>query len=95
MFPQTKTLSQKCSPLVPEVADAANTAAFLVQWRDPFLYTLGRFADGNTAVLPLDVRHCCHATSIGAATAMDEYVPIRMPTTSANENPRSTSPPKM
>ena len=25
--------------------------------------------------------------------AIDEYVPIRIPTTSANENPRSTGPP--
>jgi hypothetical protein len=31
---------------------------------------------------------------MGAATAIDEYVPIMMPTTRAKENPLSTSPPK-
>jgi hypothetical protein len=33
------------------------------------------------------------ATSIGAATAIDEYVPIKMPITSAKEKPQRTSPP--
>ena len=50
-------------------------------------YPRGFFAAGNTTVLPFSARHCCHATSIGAATAIDEYVPIRMPTTNANQNP--------
>jgi hypothetical protein len=30
---------------------------------------------------------------MGAAIAIDEYVPIKMPMTSARLNPRSTSPP--
>ena len=30
---------------------------------------------------------------MGAATAIDEYVPIRMPITNANEKPCRTSPP--
>src|SRR5664279_5210170 len=38
-------------------------------------------------------RHSVYATSIGAATAIEEYVPIRIPMTSAREKPRSTSPP--
>ena len=57
-------------------------------------YPLARLAAGRTTVLPLDARHCCHATNIGAATAIEEYVPIRMPITSANEKPRRTWPPK-
>jgi hypothetical protein len=55
--------------------------------------TLVRFAAGRVAVLPFFARHSCQATSIGAATAIDEYVPIRIPTTSANEKPFSTWPP--
>jgi hypothetical protein len=58
-------------------------------------YTLARLAAGRTTVLPRFVRHSCHATNIGAAMAMDEYVPIRIPTTNANENPFRTWPPKM
>jgi hypothetical protein len=58
-------------------------------------YTLARLAAGRTTVLPRFVRHSCHATNIGAAMAIDEYVPMRIPTTSAKENPRRTCPPKM
>src|SRR5580692_8643848 len=58
-------------------------------------YHLPRLAAGSTAALPLPARHCCQATNMGAATAMDEYVPIRMPTTNANEKPFNTSPPKI
>src|SRR5271157_3718896 len=61
----------------------------------PLTYTLGRFAAGSTAALPRRVRHSCHATSIGAAMAIEEYVPIRIPTTSAKEKPFSTWPPKI
>jgi hypothetical protein len=32
----------------------------------------GRLAAGKTTVLPFDARHCCHATSMGAATAIEE-----------------------
>jgi hypothetical protein len=35
-------------------------------------YMRARFAAGRTTALPWLVRHCCHATSIGAAIAMDE-----------------------
>src|ERR1035437_426694 len=54
-----------------------------------------RFGAGRPAALPPLPCHCCQATSIGAATAIEEYVPIRIPTTSANEKPLSTWPPKM
>src|SRR6185437_9347639 len=56
-------------------------------------YVLALFAAGRTAVLPRFARHSWYATSIGAATAMDEYVPIKIPTTRANEKPFNTSPP--
>src|ERR1022692_4449336 len=48
---------------------------------------LARLAAGSDAPLPWPVRDSCHATNMGAATAIDEYVPIRMPTTKANEKP--------
>src|SRR6266849_9447483 len=35
----------------------------------------------------------CQNRTIGLATNTDEYVPMIMPTTSANENPCSTAPP--
>jgi hypothetical protein len=35
-------------------------------------YMRARFAAGRTTAFPLLVRHSCHATSIGAAIAMDE-----------------------
>src|SRR5439155_7439472 len=36
----------------------------------------------------------CQNRTIGLAINTDEYVPMMMPTTSANENPCSTAPPK-
>jgi hypothetical protein len=35
-------------------------------------YARGRFAAGSTATFPWVALHCCHATSIGAATAIEE-----------------------
>jgi hypothetical protein len=57
------------------------------------LYALARFPAGSEATLPRFTRQSWYATSIGAATAIDEYVPIKIPTTRANENPCNTSPP--
>jgi hypothetical protein len=34
-------------------------------------YARDRLAAGSAAVLPLPARHCCHATSMGAAMAID------------------------
>src|SRR6266404_4353672 len=51
----------------------------------------------NAITLPLFAlrsHHCCHTTTMGAAIAIDEYVPIKIPTVRAKENPRKTSPPK-
>src|ERR1035437_10686592 len=45
----------------------------------PIDQTRARFAAGRTTALPCFPRHCCQATRIGAATAMEEYVPMRMP----------------
>src|ERR1035437_4631728 len=36
------------------------------------LQTRARFAAGRVVTLPCPPRHCCHATGIGAATAIDE-----------------------
>src|SRR5208283_4540436 len=46
-----------------------------------------------TASPAFRARQSWYATSMGAATAIDEYVPIRIPITNASENPRNTSPP--
>ena len=68
-----------------------------LRWSLPYRRT--PLAAGSVAFLVLVVLfprlalQSWYATSIGAATAIDEYVPIRMPITSANENPCSTSPP--
>ena len=35
-------------------------------------YTRARLAAGSVTDLPRPPRHCCHATSMGAATAMEE-----------------------
>jgi hypothetical protein len=35
-------------------------------------YTRARFAAGRAATLLFPLRHCCHATSMGAATAIEE-----------------------
>ena len=59
------------------------------------LLDLGALRSRQLNGFALFERHSCHATSIGAATAIDEYVPIRIPTTSANENPRNTGPPNI
>jgi hypothetical protein len=48
---------------------------------------LAFFPAGSDAIFPRFTRHSWYATNIGAATAIDEYVPIKIPTTSANENP--------
>src|SRR5216683_7374964 len=70
-----------------------------VPWRSGLLeslptgYAFAFFPAGSVATLPRFVRHSWYATSIGAAIAIDEYVPIRIPITRANENPCSTSPP--
>src|SRR6266852_7302047 len=70
-----------------------------VPWRSGLLeslstgYAFAFFPAGSVATLPRFVRHSWYATSIGAATAIDEYVPIRIPITRANENPCRTSPP--
>jgi len=63
--------------------------------KNSFPSHLERFDAGSGAALPFFPRHSCHATSIGAATAIEEYVPIRIPTTSAKLNPFSTGPPKI
>src|ERR1039458_2380365 len=95
MFPSNKNvITDAPSTLVPYSTPEAK----LLQKRCSMQakpYTLARLAAGRTTVLPCCVRHSCHATNIGAAMAIDEYVPIRIPTTSAKENPRRTWPPKM
>ncbi len=58
-------------------------------------YDLLRLAAGKATARPFFDRDSWYATSMGAATAMDEYVPIRIPTTSANEKPLNTWPPKI
>jgi hypothetical protein len=81
--------------IVPELlvhpSDAKNEAKNDAKTAPP--YALARFPAGSEAILPRFTRQSWYATSIGAATAIDEYVPIRIPTTRANENPCNTSPP--
>src|SRR5580698_7236157 len=93
MFPAPKRYHRSELHLYQNCAGLAKSAAKEVQFFSCASYTRARFAAGSTADLPRLPRHCCHATSIGAATAIEEYVPIRMPTTSANEKPCSTLPP--
>src|ERR1035441_6744513 len=58
-----------------------------------FIFSRAGLAAGRVARPAFLDRHSWYATNIGAATAIEEYVPIRIPMTSAREKPRSTSPP--
>jgi hypothetical protein len=89
MFPRPKTLAESVLHLYQNYPAPAKVAAKTTLCPQ----TLERFAAGRAAVFPLPALDSCHATSIGAAIAIDEYVPIRIPTTSANENPLKTGPP--
>src|SRR5216683_2921326 len=70
--------------------------------RDPYYFTAltealfrtaGPAGAMTAAFLFLASNQLCQNRTIGLATNTDEYVPIRMPTTSASENPCNTSPP--
>jgi hypothetical protein len=73
MFPARKryhknefNLYQNCEALAKSVK---KTFAIL---NPPSFYTRARLAAGSGAVLPRLTRHCCQATSMGEATAIDE-----------------------
>src|SRR5579862_1176798 len=62
-------------------------------FRSGCLAAPGLMAGITTAVFLLPSAQLCQNRTIGLATNTDEYVPIRIPTTSAKENPCSTGPP--
>src|ERR1035437_6799695 len=94
MFPASKPyhrsvfhLYQNCASLAKRTEKTCEIPEKITPWRV--------LRPGEPRPCPACPCHCCQATSIGAATAIEEYVPIRIPTTSANEKPLSTWPPKM
>ena len=69
-----------------------NIAAVAGLFSIGFSILIGRGAAAAAAGFR-DAMKSCQNTRIGLATKIEEYVPTRIPTTNANENPSNTSPP--